>query len=631
MKPTELLPEALLERSSKLPDEIIAAQTSRSDILKWKLLIVAGLGAAGFGLSKDDKQALWLLALIPFVCIYADLLCTNLKLRILVIGAFYVQFRRDEYERFAQRNREVFKTEDWALYWSTIGICFILYTVGGILGDFGAQGSDFGILRLSFKEADIVMWAAILGLALSIVTTYRAERLIKNKLGVREEQEPQTEAVATFLRSSYTGPVLAQLADFLTEKGVFLMQSLPNGLFSAAASANADDVSGYQNVWVRDNVHVAHAHYVCGDSVSAGRTLAALMRYFQSHIRRFHDVVSDQEGWILSDPMRRPHIRFNGRTMKELSQQWPHAQNDALGYFLWCYCKLARAGAVQPGENELRCLGQFPLFFEAVRYWQDRDSGHWEETRKVSASSIGAVVAGLREFAALLGTNTAWAGLIQTELHLDSQKLQELGRKGEESLARILPCESIEPERCYRRFDSALLFLIYPLEVLEGKEMAAVILEDVRTHLQGGHGIRRYLGDSYWFPDYKQVPEWKRTADFSGSMEERDAGIRLGQEAQWCIFDPIISVIYGRMHLKAMREGKPKEAGEFLRLQTAHFNRSLSQLTTGSEGMEAFRAPEAYYLENSHYVPNDHTPLLWTQANLWLALHQMRLSVEEKA
>ena len=34
----------------------------------------------------------------------------------------------------------------------------------------------------------------------------------------------------------------------------------------------------------------------------------------------------------------------------------------------------------------------------------------------------------------------------------------------------------------------------------------------------------------------------------------------------------------------------------------------------------AFRCPELYYLENGHYIPNDHVPLLWTQANLMLAM-----------
>jgi len=31
-------------------------------------------------------------------------------------------------------------------------------------------------------------------------------------------------------------------------------------------------------------------------------------------------------------------------------------------------------------------------------------------------------------------------------------------------------------------------------------------------------------------------------------------------------------------------------------------------------------------LEKGHYVPNDTTPLLWTQANLWIAFKTMEQS-----
>ena len=79
------------------------------------------------------------------------------------------------------------------------------------------------------------------------------------------------------------------------------------------------------------------------------------------------------------------------------------------------------------------------------------------------------------------------------------------------------------------------------------------------------------------------------------------------------------------------QEGAAKEAKELLRLQTTHFNRALGQLTKRSPGIPEFRAPEAYYLQKGHYVPNDHTPLLWSQANLWLAVHQMKRSVDLSA
>jgi hypothetical protein len=58
--------------------------------------------------------------------------------------------------------------------------------------------------------------------------------------------------------------------------------------------------------------------------------------------------------------------------------------------------------------------------------------------------------------------------------------------------------------------------------------------------------------------------------------------------------------------------------------QTEYLNRSLRQVT-GADHTEiaALRCPELYYLEGGRYVPNDHVPLLWTQANLMLALKLM--------
>jgi hypothetical protein len=142
----------------------------------------------------------------------------------------------------------------------------------------------------------------------------------------------------------------------------------------------------------------------------------------------------------------------------------------------------------------------------------------------------------------------------------------------------------------------------------------------VLGNLQGDHGIRRYLGDSYWTADYKdKVPASQLTADFSERQHERDALARPGEEAQWCIFDPIVSVIAGRRYLRA---GDPAD----LDRQVRHLNRSLGQLTGPDCPRGELLCPEAYYLEHGRHVPNDNVPLLWTQANLRLALIAMQQS-----
>lgn len=153
------------------------------------------------------------------------------------------------------------------------------------------------------------------------------------------------------------------------------------------------------------------------------------------------------------------------------------------------------------------------------------------------------------------------------------------------------------------------------------EQMAKRVLSDVIEHLQGDCGVRRYPGDSFRSADYKKKlkPEL-RTVDFSDNITLRDRLVKPGQEAQWCIFDPIISIIYGLEYQRGRDE-------KHLRLQTHYFNRSLGQLTEENSPYGGFKCPELYYLENGHYVPNDTVPLLWTQANLRMAFQFMKSSL----
>ena len=404
------------------------------------------------------------------------------------------------------------------------------------------------------------------------------------------------------IKSQYSASELQHICLLLERFATFKFNSLENGLFPA--SGDKSDVSGYHYVWVRDNVFVAHAHYVNGYVHAAVVTTKALATYFKKYIHRFQDIIDGRVS--ADDPMQRPNVRFDGNRLEELSQKWPHAQNDALGYFLWLYARLTCSGHMQPTQEDMALLATFTRYFQAIRYWEDEDSGHWEESRKVSASSIGIVVGALqalRDLYELKNKDTAF--------------LIELMAKGRAALDQILPNECSQEEPNKRRdCDAALLFLIYPIDVVN-KAMANLILERVCNTLQGDYGIRRYQGDSYWCADYKTLmkPE-ERTADFSDRMKERDALLKVGQEAQWCIFDPIISIIYGhRYYLSKNVDDLDK--------QINYFNRSLGQLTAPGSIFGECQCPEAYYLEDGHYVPNDNTPLLWTQANLWAAIKMM--------
>jgi phosphorylase kinase alpha/beta subunit len=105
------------------------------------------------------------------------------------------------------------------------------------------------------------------------------------------------------------------------------------------------------------------------------------------------------------------------------------------------------------------------------------------------------------------------------------------------------------------------------------------------------------------------------SSDFSERLDYRDAFLQPNCEAQWCIFDPVLSVIYGHRYL-----ADPSDTAS-LHKQVHYFNRSLSQVT--AEG----QCPELYFLKEGRYVPNAHTPLAWAQANQALALHLMEKSL----
>lgn len=421
-------------------------------------------------------------------------------------------------------------------------------------------------------------------------------------------------ALAQRIRSDYSLDEITMLRTFLVESGTFWFRPIGNGVYPASQPASGSATGGDHYAWVRDNIYVAYAHYVNGQLAESVNTVRGLATYFSKQMSRFVKIISGAAD--LNEPMNRVHVRFDGSHLEDVPEKWAHAQNDALAYFVWLFCRLAFSKAVTLSRDDLELLAAFVAYFRAIRFWQDEDSGHWEEIRKVSASSIGVAVGGLDELKALLEANHALRkDFGSNKLKVDMDLVDELRDSGVRALKVILPAECVQSDRRKRRlFDAALLFLIYPIRVVD-REMADRILNNVIEHLQGEIGIRRYVGDSYWCADYKDLlPPQESTKDFSGDLERRDALLREGEEAQWCIFDPIISAIQGQRYMETRDHAA-------LEQQIFYLNRSLCQIT------ENLRCPEAYYLEHGRYVPNDNTPLLWTQANVWVALKLMAQSL----
>jgi GH15 family glucan-1,4-alpha-glucosidase len=415
------------------------------------------------------------------------------------------------------------------------------------------------------------------------------------------------------IRASYRVDQIADLTSLLRDRGILDFPALANGLFPASTSGDAH-VSGYGYVWVRDNIQIAAAHFLNGATSEAVATVRSLSAYFAEHRERFTAIING-----IADPakpMNRPHVRFDGKSLQELPDDWAHAQNDALGYYLWLISSLVAAGISELEEYAASLAGLFVEYFNAIRFWADEDSGHWEEARKIEASSIGVVTAGLSKLkAALLLERSRFRDLAKAQdfpTRLDL--VEELVARGQAALDSILPNECIQNDpRKFRACDGAQLFLIYPAAIIS-EAAADTIIERVLAQLAGEFGIRRYRGDSYWCANYKRLlPTGQRSRNVSETIAERDALLSPGEEAQWCIFDPILSAIYANRYL-ASRNAADRERQLFF------LNRALGQVTPD------FRCPEAYYLEDGVYVPNDNSPLLWSQANLWTSLHYAQVT-----
>jgi hypothetical protein len=131
---------------SVLREEIIESEKIRSELLKWKLIIVSVLGATGLGFTEYGKapNANLVLLVIPLACVYVDLLCRHINLRIIAIGTFIrLGFCGEEaaYENFIlettkmgpKKNMSIFALEDWALDGSTVLLSVLVIVAGLIL------------------------------------------------------------------------------------------------------------------------------------------------------------------------------------------------------------------------------------------------------------------------------------------------------------------------------------------------------------------------------------------------------------------------------------------------------------------------------------------------------------------
>ena len=257
-----------------------------------------------------------------------------------------------------------------------------------------------------------------------------------------------------------------------------------SGLFAASKK---DTDTGYNKSWLRDNFYECLAFEVLDDWKTVAKTYHALLNVFKKHESKIDSAIQKK-------PEHRQfyiHARFHPETFDEFWEEWGNKQNDSIGAILFKIGELEQHKNVHilKTKADKRIVQKLVWYLQAVEYWQDEDSGMWEENEEVHASSVGACVAGLK--------------MLKDLPYIDIP--DDLIEKGEATLKSILPRESVT-----KFVDLSLLSLIYPYNVVTERQTKR-ILKNVRYLLERNRGVIRYKNDHYYNKNkdgYSEEAEW---------------------------------------------------------------------------------------------------------------------------
>ncbi|MEN9552079.1 MAG: hypothetical protein RI935_456 [Candidatus Parcubacteria bacterium] len=287
----------------------------------------------------------------------------------------------------------------------------------------------------------------------------------------------------------------------------------PTGLFTASAH---DVATGYNKAWLRDIYFMTLGFKWTGEWNMVQDAARALLKILQKH--------KEKISWAVEN---RPfatyqyiHARYNPETFDEYWEEWGNKQNDAVAETLYLIadCEVSGHSVVETDED--RALVQLLVdYLNNIEYWQDADSGIWEENQEVRASSIGACVRALKTAKDL------------PYIVIPSEMIE----KGERALRALLPRETAT-----RFCDLALLSLIFPFDVVT-KEEREKILSNVEYFLTRDMGVIRYRNDRYY------------------NKNEVDG---YSEEAEWSMGLAWLAIIYAELGDRVKAEGYLERAGK---------------------------------------------------------------------
>ena len=242
----------------------------------------------------------------------------------------------------------------------------------------------------------------------------------------------------------------------------------------------------YRALWLRDTLYCAIAREYVGDFESIKKTYGLAFDIFHKSGDKISSCIDDPPT-AKTDFL---HARYNPHTLQEFPEEWGHNQLDIFGLFLYKVGDLRQKGDRRLPRLQGPEAGPGPRLVSLLAgLGQGPDFGVWEEGPEVHASSVGAVLAGLRAAREHIA-----------EIRVPGRFLAA----GREALGRLLPRESES-----RPYDLAQLSLLWPYRVVS-PEQREQILSNIETHLVRERGSSATPGTVTTTPIRAAPTEMKR-------------------------------------------------------------------------------------------------------------------------
>lgn len=249
---------------------------------------------------------------------------------------------------------------------------------------------------------------------------------------------------------------------------------LKNHFYKASVSKD------YSYTWLRDNFFCAIPQ-LWKEPKSYIKTYQTWLDYYIKIEEKYSKFTSLINKCYIEHEWEFPNPRINGDLSEIHESGWVHLQIDQFGYFYYGVAIGEKKGLkIIRNQKDIDIINKSITMLEKLNFPYIAESGIWEGNREYPrASTIGVVYGGLKALSELniQGIN------IPTTLIENSLK----------SLESILPKETPT-----RETDLAQLILMYPFTVMS-EETKNMVLENIENNLISEKGLKRYVGDKYFF------------------------------------------------------------------------------------------------------------------------------------